>query len=460
MTKLVVICVDDELTVLKSLKAELKSTVGDSYLVEMAENGHEAIALTQELLKNAYEIPLIIADYLMPDLQGDDVLRQIHQLSPNTLKILLIGQTHPEAIVNTVRHINLYRYIVKPWQPEDLRLTVQEALNSYHRQKELLATQQELLRANQEQEYLIKELHEKQRNLKKFTDELFRINQALSQFVPQQFMQLLGQDSITDVQLGDQVERVMSILFADIRGFTSLSEQMAPADTFEFINSFFQLMEPAIRKNYGFIDKYIGDAIMALFSVSADDAVMAGLEMLQRLERYNQRRVLSGRKAIEIGIGINTGKLILGTVGGYQRMDSTVIGDAVNLAARIEECTKAYGVTLLVSEETLMCLKRTKNFARRLVDQVTLRGKSCSTQVYEIFESDDDELKAQKLATKDEFEAAIDHYHRHKFDLALKGFQYCLAQAPQDKVARVYTDRCKRIIEGNLRNWRLRQITS
>ena len=239
-----------------------------------------------------------------------------------------------------------------------------------------------------------------------------------------------------------------------------MSEKMTPADTFEFINSFFQLMEPAIRKNYGFIDKYIGDAIMALFSVSADDAVMAGLEMLQRLERYNQRRILSGRKAIEIGIGVNTGKLVLGTVGGYQRMDSTVIGDAVNLAARIEECTKDYGVTLLISEETLKCLKRTENFARRLVDQVTLRGKSCSTRVYEIFESDDEVLKAQKLATQDRFEAAIVDYHRQNFAQALQEFQYCLAQAPQDKVAQVYADRCKQVIEGSLMNWRLRQIKS
>lgn len=460
MTKLAVICVDDEPTVLKSLKAELKSTIGDSYLVEMADNGHEAIELTQELLEDDYEIPLIIADYLMPDLRGDEVLKQVHQLSPNTLKILLTGQASSEAIVNAVRQVNLYRYITKPWQPEDLRLTVHEALNSHQRQKELFVTQQELLRVNQEQECLIQELNEKQRNLKQFTDELFQINRTLSQFVPEQFIQLLGQDSITDVCLGDQVERVMSILFADIRGFTSLSEQMAPADTFQFINSFFQQMEPAILKNNGFIDKYIGDAIMALFSGDADDAVMAGLAMVKCLEGYNHRRILSGRKVIEMGIGINTGALILGTVGGHQRMDSTVIGDAVNLAARIEECTKDYGVTLLISEETLKCLKQTENFARRLVDQVTLRGKSSSTRVYEIFESDDGLLKEQKLATQDDFEAAIGHYHQHNFDQALKGFQHCLTQAPQDKVAQVYTDRCKQVIQGNLINWRLRQITS
>ncbi|MEM9485952.1 MAG: adenylate/guanylate cyclase domain-containing protein [Cyanobacteria bacterium P01_F01_bin.116] len=460
MTKPVLICVDDESTVLTSLKTELKSTIDDSYLLEIAKSGCEAIKITQKLLEDGSEIPLIIVNYSMPDLRGDEVLRQIHQLSPNTIKILLTEQVIPETIIKAVRRVNLYRYIVKPWQLEDLRLTVHEALNSYRRQKELLSTQQELLRVTQEQEYLIKELHEKQRNLKKFTDELFQINQSLSQFVPQQFMQLLGQDSITDVQLGDQVEREMSILFADIRGFTSMSEQMAPAETFEFINSFFQLMEPAIRKNYGFIDKYIGDAIMALFSLSADDAIMAGLEMLQRLDRYNQRRILSGKQAIEIGIGINTGELILGTVGGYQRMDSTVIGDAVNLAARIEGCTKDYGVTLLISEETLGCLKRTKNFARRLVDQVTLRGKSCSTRVYEIFESDDEVLKGQKLATQDRFEAAIGDYHRQSFAQALKGFQYCLGQAPQDKVAQVYADRCKQVIEGSLMNWRLRQIKS
>ena len=103
MTKSVLICVDDNPTVLKSLKTELKSTIGDSYLVEMADNGHEAIELTQELLEDDYEIPLIIADYLMPDLRGDEVLKQVHQLSPNTLKILLTGQASSEAIVNALR---------------------------------------------------------------------------------------------------------------------------------------------------------------------------------------------------------------------------------------------------------------------------------------------------------------------------------------------------------------------
>ncbi len=149
----------------------------------------------------------------------------------------------------------------------------------------------------------------------------------------------------------------MSILFADIRDFTTLSERMTPEENFKFINAYLSHMEPAILDNNGFIDKYIGDAIMALFSRSADDAIKAGIDMLHRLAKYNTKRTNPERPPIQIGIGINTGSLMLGTVGGQTRMDGTVIGDAVNLASRLEALTKHYGVSLLISHHTFQCLR-------------------------------------------------------------------------------------------------------
>lgn len=142
----------------------------------------------------------------------------------------------------------------------------------------------------------------------------------------------------------------MSVLFANIRSFTSLSEKMTPADNFKFINAYLSRMQPVINQHHGFIDKYIGDAIMALFSGDADNAVQAGIAMLQKLAEYNQSRQRSGYVPIQIGIGINTGLLMLGTVGGEERMDGTVISDAVNRASRIEGMTKMYGATLLITE--------------------------------------------------------------------------------------------------------------
>ena len=138
-----IICVDDEVTVLRSLKTELKQAFGDRYLIEMAEDGRDALELLKELLADQYEIPLIITDYIMPGLKGDDLLRQVHQLSPNTLKIMLTGQATMDAVTNIIRHANLYRYIPKPWHAEDLRLTVVEAVTSYHQHQELLEAKQD-----------------------------------------------------------------------------------------------------------------------------------------------------------------------------------------------------------------------------------------------------------------------------------------------------------------------------
>jgi class 3 adenylate cyclase len=133
----------------------------------------------------------------------------------------------------------------------------------------------------------------------------------------------------------------MSILFSDIRSFTTLSESMMPDENFAFINAYLERMGPVIRDHNGFIDKYIGDAIMALFK-NADDALRAGLAMLDTLDQFNAGRRAAGQQPIAIGIGINTGSLMLGTIGERHRMDGTVISDAVNLAARVESLTKDY----------------------------------------------------------------------------------------------------------------------
>jgi len=210
------------------------------------------------------------------------------------------------------------------------------------------------------------------------------LNRAYQRFVPRQFLHFLEKLSIIDVELGDQVQLEMSVLFSDIRDFTTLSEKMTPKDNFQFINAYLSRMEPAILENNGFIDKYIGDAIMALFSGSADEAVNAGLAMLQQLQLYNQERVESGETPIKIGIGINTGNLMLGTVGGQNRMDTTVISDAVNLASRVESLTKNYGVSLLITQHTYARLLNPSHYVIRPIDTVKVKGKSELVTVYEV----------------------------------------------------------------------------
>ena len=215
-------------------------------------------------------------------------------------------------------------------------------------------------------------------------DELKSMNQALVRFVPQNFLSYLQRDSIVDVALGDQVETDMAVLFTDIRSFTPLSESLTAAETFEFINSYLHEMGPLIRQHNGFIDKYIGDAIMALFPKS-EDAVMAGLSLLQKLKVFNAHRIIQGKKAISIGVGIHTGRVMLGTIGEADRMEGTVIGDTVNLAARLENLTKKYKLSFLISEACKDQLSNQSLWSVRFVDSVIAKGKSVPTNIYEVF---------------------------------------------------------------------------
>jgi class 3 adenylate cyclase/FixJ family two-component response regulator len=447
MTKIakkpVIICVDDEVTILTSLKSELRKAFGEEYRVEIAEGGEDALELLEELIEDGYEIPLIISDYIMPDMKGDELLRRVHELSPKTLKVMLTGQASIEAVANAVKYAKLYRYIGKPWQDEDLRLTVTEAIYSYGQDKALAEKNAKLLEMNAEleeltcqQAQLIVQLQEKESYLQ-------ALNESFLRFVPRQFLQLLEKKSFLDIQLGEQIQQEISVLFSDIRDFTSLSEKMTPEDNFKFINGYLSRMEPAIIESYGFIDKYIGDAIMALFNGEPDRAVTAGITMLQNLTEYNISRLRSDREPIRIGIGINTGTIILGTVGGQSRIDGTVIGDAVNLASRLEGLTKEYRVPMLISDRTFRSLTNPENYCIRSIDRVRVKGKSQQVGVYEVFDADPPQLRDKKLASHNNFERAIAAYHASDREEAVQLFQQCLQVNPEDTVAKLYLQRCQ-----------------
>ena len=274
-------------------------------------------------------------------------------------------------------------------------------------------------------------------------NELLQLNRAYERFVPSQFLQILDKPSIVELQLGEAVAKEMSILFSDIRHFTSISENMLPEENFQFINSYLSAMEPAILENNGFIDKYIGDGIMALFGGSADDAVRAAISMLERLQEYNTAKLTPHRIPIKIGIGINTGNLMLGTVGGEQRMNGTAIGDAVNLASRIESMTKNYGISLLISHQTFSSLENPLNYEIRLIDRVKVKGKSELVSVFEVFSADPPLVRRGKRETVGIFEQAVLQYNLGAYREAAQLFQYCLQVNSGDGVAGIYLERCQ-----------------
>ncbi len=270
--------------------------------------------------------------------------------------------------------------------------------------------------------------------------ELSKLNQSYSRFVPKQFLRFLGHESIVEVSLGESVQKKMSILFSDIRSFTTLSETMTLTENFKFINSYLSRMEPLITANYGFIDKYIGDAIMALFGRCPDDAVQAALGMLLELNKYNILRKGYNKSPIKIGIGINTGSLMLGTVGGINRMDTTVISDAVNLASRLQDLTKVYGASLIISQHTFFELKDYTKYNYRFLGQVQVKGKKDVVSLFEFFDADPPELIEFKRQTKTLFEQGVISYYSQQKERATEIFQRIINLNNQDKAVYFYLE--------------------
>lgn len=301
------------------------------------------------------------------------------------------------------------------------------------------------IRSRDEIEDLGEVFNQMSREIQTYIGQVIELNRANAKFVPSQFLTYLGKDSITDIRLGDQVQREMTVLFSDIRAFTALSERMTPEENFNFINTYLTGTGPVIRNHNGFIDKYIGDAIMALFPDKPADGLRAALGMFESLERFNQ-----DREAIRIGIGLHTGKLMLGIIGEAERFDGTVISDAVNLASRLESLTKYYGACILISGQTLDMISDRSFFESRLLDRVLVKGKTEAVSIHEILVPRNGSYEA-KLASRSRFEDALDWYFRGYFDAAQAGFADLLRENPEDLAIPIYLQRMK--ANAGSKNW-------
>jgi class 3 adenylate cyclase len=269
-----------------------------------------------------------------------------------------------------------------------------------------------------------------------------RFYSAAARFVPTQFLDRLQKRNLLDLHLGDHVKCSMTILFCDIRNFTALSEALGPQEIFDLLNSFLGCMGPVISKYGGFIDKYIGDGIMALFHPEPESALNAAIAMFKALQTLNA----SQAKPLNFGVGINTGELILGIIGGEKRMVSTVIGDAVNVASRVEGLTKVYAVPILISGNVEQKLKNPAEYALRLIDEVYLKGKSTQVKIWEVCAVDPEEAVA-KMHTLGLFTDAREHYRLGDMLAARRLFQLCLKQYPKDSIAALYIEKCNDRLE-------------
>jgi two-component system, sensor histidine kinase ChiS len=394
--KIKVLVVDDEPI---NIQVIINNLALENYAIAQAIDGREAL----NLIESGYKPDLILLDVMMPQMTGYEVCRAVRkQYSPLEMPILMLTAKNQTSDLVEAFNSEANDYITKPFIKKELLARIKTQIS------------------------------------------LAKLNAAYGKFVPHDFLNLLEKPSIIEVKLGDNQEKDMTVLFADIRSFTVLSEQMTPAENFAFINSYLGRVSPAIRENNGFIDKYIGDAVMALFPTSPSDGVRAAIDMQKELSIYNEQREQNGLLRIAIGIGLHAGNLMLGTIGERERMESTVISDAVNLASRLEGLTKVYGSGILVSGEIIDRLDDAETYNYRFVDRVTVKGKTTAVSVFEIYDAETEKSILLKQQTAEIFQEALNFYYQKKFVAAQKVFENILEINPDDLVATLYFKRSRK----------------
>ena len=419
-----ILIVDDEIEIHHITKLALKDFTFENKLITFisAYSGKEA----KEMIQAHPDIALILLDVVMETEEaGLEVVKYIRDILDNQIVriILRTGQPGqvPEDVVIVSYDINDYKTKTELTNKK-LFTTVVTALRAFRSLTQIEASK----------------------------SELEKIAAASARFVPREFLRFLKIESIVDARLGDSVQAEMTIMFADIRSFTSLSESMSPQQNFDFINSYLSRVGPVIRQYNGFIDKYIGDGIMALFPNRAEDAVQAAIEMQHQVKIYNIHRQNSGYQPISLGIGLHTGTLMLGTIGEAERMESTVISDAVNLASRVEGLTKLYGVGIVASVQTLCRLDDPQHYKCRFLDRVQVKGKKTPVGVFEIYDGDSDTMIQLKAQTQTYFEQGIFLYYQQQFAQARRMFRRVLQVNKSDLAASFYAERCGILMKNAL----------
>ncbi|HBV97858.1 MAG TPA: hypothetical protein DEF36_12540 [Desulfotomaculum sp.] len=278
-------------------------------------------------------------------------------------------------------------------------------------------------------------------HIKKYISDITLLNQSYLRFVPQQFLNFLNKESIIGVHLGDQVKQDMCVMFANIRSFFEMADSLSPEESFNFINSFLSRIGPVIRNNGGFIGKYLGAGIMAVFPDGPGDALKAAVQMRAELELYNMHRKKSGYNPVDIGIGIHRGPLMLGIVGEEKRMEGAVISDTVNLAAAMEKLTEKFGTSILITEDMIDDSIR-DNYQYRWLGLVHVEDKEYPVKIYDLFQCDPDAISRLKQETRDIFEEGIMFYQDGRFLDARGRFVEVIRINYRDEAARIYFFLC------------------
>jgi len=401
-----ILIVDDEPINHQVLKNHLPP---DQYHITMAMNGEDAL----RALENGTKYELVLLDVMMPRMTGYEVCQKIREkFMPSELPVIMVtAKNQVQDLVHGLS-IGANDYLAKPFSKQEFLARIKTQLD------------------------------------------LNKIFDIAGRFVPNAFIKSLGKDRITDVNLGDQAHQDVTVLFSDIRSYTTLSEQMTPEENFNFINAYNRRMGPVIQENHGFINQYLGDAIMALFPTKPADALTAAIDIQKKLFIYNQERMNKSRAPIKIGVGLHTGALIMGITGDDQRMDAAIISDTVNSASRVESLSKYYGASLLLSEDSISQLENPELFHFRYLGKVQVKGKHNSLKIYECFDGDEDEIVEKKAQSLNEFTEGMNYYFNKEFAMAALQFQQVVKANPNDYTAKLFLQKSGQLIAtGVPENW-------
>lgn len=404
--KFKLLIVDDDPINLQVLNNHLSL---ENYSVIQAPGGEQALSI----LESGQHFDLIILDIMMPRMSGYEVCAKLREKYPShELPVVMLTAKNQVSDLIIGFQFGANDYLTKPFSKDELLTRIKSHIN------------------------------------------LSQTNSAYGRFFPDAFLDFLKKESIVDIQLGNHVSKQMAVMFSDIRSFTALSETMTPQQNFDFVNAYLREVSPKIREHNGFIVKYLGDGMMAVFPNGADDALKGGIAKLQQVHEYNVDRKNSGYKPIQVGVGVHFGQMMVGIVGEAARMQGDAFSDHVNLASRLESLTKLYGVSLIISEKVLDNLTAPEQYQIRFLDRVIVKGKQQPISLYEVLDGETELVREMKLQTQPNFARGLEHYRRHEFKAAQTCFYQVLAVNTEEKTAALYLERLNYLIEkGVPENW-------
>jgi len=389
-----VLVVDDDPVNLRVLQQYLGSS---GYDVVSASSGAEAL----EVLDRRRDLAMVLLDVMMPRLDGYETCRRIRaKRSASELPVILLTAKNRVSDLEIGLQAGANDYLVKPFSRQELLARMKSHLS------------------------------------------LSRMGIASGRFVPQAVLKFLQRESIAELRLGDRVPLSLTVMFSDIRMYTTRLEGMTPEESFDFLGSYYERVGPIIEENGGIVNQFLGDGIMALFPGPPDDAVRAAIGMQHEIRQINAEGEGRGLAPISSGIGLHTGGVVLGIIGDKYRFSENVVSDTVNVASRVEGLTKTYGIRIAASGDTLSALRQSDAVLHRFLDVVRLKGRKNPTLVYDLFGGDEEPERIRKTRTREPFEQALAAYRTERFQEASRLFSSVLAENAKDTAAELLRARC------------------